>query len=117
MPHAESEFKRLWLNAPQDKRIFLSFTGKDLRFAMSVANALQQIGYITFMYKNGEHDMPAVNAVETGNFFQQAGQRLVIDTDAARQSPAVNAEALAETDKTQSEVRRAKTLIIISICS
>jgi hypothetical protein len=96
LPENDASFKEIWNKAPQHKRVFLSFTGKDIAFAISVSNALREKGYITFMYKNGEKDMPAVNAVETGVYFGQAGQRLVLDTDAARQSPAVHAEALAE---------------------
>jgi hypothetical protein len=96
LPENEIRFREIWNEAPQHKRVFLSFTGKDIAFAILVSNALRETGYITFMYKNGEKDMPAVNAVETGVYFGQAGQRLVLDTDAARQSPAVHAEALAE---------------------
>ena len=94
-PVALSEFKSTWDAAPAEKRIFISFSGKDLWAAEIVSQALRNSGYVVFIYKNNSTDLPPVNAVETGQFFRGAGHRYVIDTSNARSSPAVNAEALS----------------------
>ena len=65
------QFKKTWDAGKQSDRIFVSFSGKDMSFAKRVAEALKSKGYVVFLYKNGEADIPAVNAVETGQFFRR----------------------------------------------
>lgn len=88
-------FKQIWDAASEDKRVFVSFSGKDLQKAQVLANGLRTQGYIVFLFKNNEANLPMVNAVETGQFFREAGHHLVVDTPNARTSAAVLAESLA----------------------
>lgn len=102
-----SHFKDTWDQAPQSKRIFVSFSGKDLAVARVLEEGLRKAGYVVFLYKNSEAGLPPVNIVETAQFFRGAGKHFVIDTVNARSSAAVNAEALA----LRSPGRRAAPLI------
>lgn len=87
-------FKQVWEVASKESRLFVSFSGKDLNYALRVSEALQAQGYATFLYKN-ELGKLGFNAVDVGRFFSEAGGHLVIDTPAARRSAAVGAEARA----------------------
>jgi hypothetical protein len=94
-PKSLQDFVSTWDNAVPSNRVFISFSGKDLKAAQIVADGLRNKNYVVFLFKNDEADLPAVNPVETGRFFKQAAHHLVIDTSNARSSVAVNAEALA----------------------
>jgi hypothetical protein len=87
-------FKEVWEAASKESRLFVSFSGKDLNYALRVSEALQAQGYATFLYKN-ELGKLGFNAVDVGRFFSEAGDHLVIDTPEARKSRAVRAEARA----------------------
>jgi hypothetical protein len=94
-PKSHAEFLRLWNGSEIQQRIFISFSGKDLAVARTVAATLQDQGYVVFLYKSEEQELPAANAVEVGKYFGGAGRHFVIDTLNARTSLAVQAEALA----------------------
>jgi hypothetical protein len=92
---SETEFKVLWDSAPQDSRIFLSFTGTDIHYAEIVAVTLRAHGYTVFMYMNKSSQYPSVNSVEVGKYFKTAGGYLVLDSANARKSKGVRIEAIA----------------------
>jgi hypothetical protein len=94
-PTTVRQFTSTWNDASKENRVFISFSGRDLNAARIVAEGMRKLNYVVFLYKNDSGDFPAVNAVETGQFFRTAGHRFVIDTANARTSAAVNAEALA----------------------
>jgi hypothetical protein len=91
----DRSFKLLWAGVAKEKRIFVSFSGKDLGSAVLVKSVLTVKGYFVFLYKDGMREIPPANAVEVGKYFREAGHHYVIDSENARQSAAVNAEALA----------------------
>lgn len=90
-----TEFKRAWDKAPTSARVFVVLSGQDLAAAQVVAKGLRESGYVALLFKNGEAELPPVDVVEAGQFFRTAGQHFVIDTINARNSAAVQAEALA----------------------
>jgi hypothetical protein len=98
------KFKQVWEAASQESRLFISFSGKDLNYALHVSEALQAQGYATFLYKN-ELGKLGFNAVDVGRFFSEAGGHLVIDTPEARRSVAVGAEARALLSMRQARTR------------
>jgi hypothetical protein len=89
-----SEFRATWEATPEEKRVFVSFSGKDIQYAEQVRLALQTKGYTTFIFKSGLSLYPETNVVEVGRYFREAGHHLVIDTEAARSSFGVITEAL-----------------------
>lgn len=92
---SEDEFEKVWGDAPKDKRIFVSFSRKDIEYAERVRAALEAEDYVTFLYLNGSSKYPQTNAVQVGTYFKKAGNHLVIDTQNARSSMGVIAEAQA----------------------
>jgi hypothetical protein len=94
-PKSLQDFVSVWDASQRSNRVFLSFSGKDLKLAQTVADSLRAKNYVVFLFKNDEAGLPNVNPVETGRFFKQASHHLVIDTSNARASAAVNAEALS----------------------
>jgi hypothetical protein len=86
-----------WAGVPRDRRVFVSFASADAVSANRVATALNSSGFSTFIYI-GRDAAGAFNAVDTGNYFREAGHRFVIDTESARRSAAVAAEALFARD-------------------
>ncbi|WP_129468795.1 MULTISPECIES: hypothetical protein [Mesorhizobium] len=97
-----AEFDKTWNASEPSKRIFISFSGKDLPHALAVEEQLVRLGYVTFLYKKST--TVDVNPVEVGRYFQGAAHRYVIDTGNARASPAVNAEALADRYKREGKI-------------
>jgi hypothetical protein len=93
------KIKEVWETASLDRRIFISFSGKDIAHATIVRRALEKLGYAVFIYKNNAKDAGAFNVAEVGAFFASAGAYYVIDSFHARGSAAVNAEALALREK------------------
>jgi hypothetical protein len=97
-----AEFDKAWNTSEPSRRVFVSFSGKDLPHALAVEEQLVRLGYVTFLYKKST--TVDVNPVEVGQYFQGAGHRYVIDTGNARASPAVNAEALADRYKREGKI-------------
>jgi len=88
-------FRKEWSSQEKSKRVFISFSGRDMAFAQSVAKILHDHGFSTFLYKGQVSEEIRFNSADVGNFFDQAGHRLLIDTKNARSSGAIAAEALA----------------------
>jgi hypothetical protein len=84
-----------WNAAPQEKRVFVSFTREDSEYANRVASVLRSRGYAVFVYINSEGATPSLSAASVRTYFDTAGHRLVIDTPQARSSLGVQLEAHA----------------------
>ncbi|HEY0078679.1 MAG TPA: hypothetical protein VGB73_08535, partial [Pyrinomonadaceae bacterium] len=97
-------FIEQWYDTPQERRVFISFTKEDAEDAERVRSALEDKGYIAFIYIKHPEDDPAQPPVLVGEYFKTAGHHLVIDTQKARASQGVLAEALmfAQYRRTQS---------------
>lgn len=90
----DEDWRSSWNGASPENRIFISFAREDSQYAESIRNALDLLGYETFLYLSQDGSM-RMNSVEVGTYFREAGQHLIIDTPRARQSPAVMAEVAA----------------------
>lgn len=88
-------FIKQWFDTPQERRVFISFAKEDAEDAERVRAALEHQGYIAFTYIKHPEDDPAQPPVLVGEYFKTAGNHLVIDTQKARASQGVLAEALA----------------------
>lgn len=83
------KFQPRWAGVSSSKRVFVSFSSLDTATAQKVTRAFSAAGYSTFVYTGG-----SFNAVDTGNYFREAGHRFVVDTASSRSSNAVAVEAL-----------------------
>ena len=82
-----------WNKASSDHRVFLSFTSEDKAHAHAVAKALEDAGYVTFVFLRASDERPTFDAAFVGRMFAEAGHRMVIDTSNARESKGVWFEA------------------------
>jgi hypothetical protein len=89
----EDEFVAKWQNADPGKRVFLSFTSKDVEWAEKAAQVLQAKGYVTFVYLKSGESTPRYDPKFVGEMFSQASHRIVLDTENARKSRGVWLEA------------------------
>ena len=89
----EDEFVAKWQNAYPGKRVFLSFTSKDVEWAEKAAQVLQAKGYVTFVYLKSGESTPPYDPKFVGEMFSQASHHIVLDTENARKSPGVWLEA------------------------
>jgi hypothetical protein len=89
----EDEFVAKWRNAAADKRVFLSFTSKDVELAHKANKALQAKNYVTFVYLRSGDLAPRFDPKFVGEMFSQASHHIVLDTENARKSPGVWLEA------------------------
>lgn len=85
-------FRSRWSDVSTNQRVFVSFSSVNSRVANSVVTAFQSAGYSTFVY-TGQDAFGRFNAVDTGNYFRQAGHKFVLDSATARTSNAVAVEA------------------------
>jgi hypothetical protein len=89
----EDEFVAKWQKADPGKRVFLSFTSKDVEWAEKAAQVLQAKGYVTFVYLKSGESTPRYDPKFVGEMFSQASHHIVLDTENARKSPGVWLEA------------------------
>lgn len=87
------QFQSRWSDVNPEKRVVISFSSLDIGAATQVAEAFNGSGYSTFLF-TGQDSAGKFNAVDTGNYFRQAGHRFVVDTVNSRPSLAVAAEAM-----------------------
>jgi hypothetical protein len=92
-PLPKDEFLARWQQVAQDRRIFLSFTSKDLQLAHATEGVLREHGYVTFMFLRSGDEGPRYDATLVGKLFTEAEHHFVIDTRNARRSPGVFMEA------------------------
>jgi hypothetical protein len=88
-------FRKQWYDMPVEQRIFISFARADAAHAQRVRAALEAKGYSVFTYIKRTEDKLTEHSLSVGEYFSTAGAHLVIDTDEARNSQGVLAEALA----------------------
>ena len=82
-------FLNIWQQAPQDKRVFLSFTRLDIREAEKVKTILEAHGNVVFTFLNTINEAPKYPALLVGELFGQAGTYIVLDTNNARKSKGI----------------------------
>ncbi len=87
------DFLTAWRSTPRDKRVFISFTAKDISAAEEAADALAAKGYVAFVFIKSSSPKPAYDAALVGRIFSEAGHHYVIDTRNARESAGVWLEA------------------------
>ena len=87
----QNEFVQEWLQTPQDRRVFISFTARDVKVAYKIKQALEESQYVAFIFINPSRNPslagPVYDAQFTGRMFSQSGHYLVVDTRNARRSP------------------------------
>ena len=105
-----AEYRARWRTAPRKKRVFLSFTRRDLAHARRVQNVLEQKGLVVFTYLANEDNKVWTNSVDVGHYFDSAGHHLVVDTPNARASVATRFEQLALTDLWHRSSRVARSM-------
>ncbi len=86
-------FLAKWNEASPDRRVFVSFTSKDAAHAHATARALEDAGYVTFVFLRQGDQGPAFEPTFVGKMFAEAGHHMVIDTQNARKSEGVWFEA------------------------
>lgn len=104
------QFQKIWDAAPSRQRLFLSFSSSDRVHAEAAAKALRAQGFVVFTYLQGANGSVWTNSVEAGRYLRGAGLRLVIDSLAARESPAIHVERAVARDLEGVEPLDAKTL-------
>lgn len=92
---SEAEFQQRWNAASASERVFISFSGNDVRYAEVVRAAFEAKGYVTFLYKDSSSKYPKTNSVQVGTYCKEAGHHFIVDTANARASLGVITEALA----------------------
>jgi hypothetical protein len=95
---SQAELKPRWESAKPGKRVFISFSSKDLGTARLVENILIGKGYSTYIYLR-EIEERRPNVVETGRYFREADFKYVIDTKNSRESTAIAVEAYLATGR------------------
>jgi len=88
-----NDFLTAWSRASRDRRVFISFTAKDVRAAEAAADALAAKGYVAFVFLKSSMPKPAYDTALVGRMFGEAGHRYVVDTRNARASAGVWLEA------------------------
>ena len=91
-------YRAQWNATAVDRRVFLSFTRRDLRLARIVQAALEGEGLRVFTYLANEDNRIWTNSVDVGHYFESAGHHFVVDTPNARASVATRFEQLAVSD-------------------
>ena len=86
------EFVKAWLGASEERRMFVAFTRDDVAAALLVKEALEQRGYVVFLFLHDRTGVPWADPRMVGEVFAQARHRLVIDTSNARASAGVAIE-------------------------
>jgi hypothetical protein len=86
-------FVQNWLNCEPDQRVFIAFTSADVRRAELAKEALEQNGYVVFMFLKSGSSAPWADPALVGEVFAQASHRFVLDTASARGSDGVALEA------------------------
>lgn len=84
-------FLKRWGNE-KGKRIFISFTRKDLKEAAILRRVLRKHGYIAFTYLNSIGNVQ-YSPRKVGELLQTADHVLIIDTKAARKSKGIYIES------------------------
>jgi hypothetical protein len=79
---AEGQFLQRWFASPAGERIFVTLAAADLDSARVIATQLQALDYATRLFSEPPLDPSFTQA---GRFYVTAGQRLVLDSPAARQ--------------------------------
>jgi hypothetical protein len=87
-----------WAAAPAERRIFLSFTRADRKWALEVRKVLEAAGYAVFTYLPDQDGGPPFTVEEVGKLFREAGRRYVVDTPNARKSTGVWIERSVQED-------------------
>jgi hypothetical protein len=86
-------FVNNWLNSERDKRVFVAFTSADLDRAEVLKKALEQKGYVVFLFLKAGSSAPWADAGLVGEVFAQASHRFVMDTQHARGAEGVALES------------------------
>jgi hypothetical protein len=87
------DFLNAWHGAPRDRRVFISFTAKDVSAAEAAADALAAKGYVAFVFIKSSSLNPTYDTALVGRMFGEAGHHYVVDTPNARKSAGVWFEA------------------------
>jgi hypothetical protein len=90
-----NDLPRLWRRAPPSQRVFVAFARQDLRAANALRAALERAGYQSFIYLPGKKNPRWADPAHLGRYFREAGQRLVLDSRAARSATGVRLESHA----------------------
>lgn len=90
---SENEFRTKWQQALPGQRVFISFTSENADIAAKVKKALEDQGYMAFIFRNSKTEPLRYDAAEVRTFFDQADHHVVLDTARARESPGVSLEA------------------------
>jgi hypothetical protein len=70
---SEDEFRIVWEQTPQSKRIFISFARADIKVAQQIKAVLESKGYAAFTFLNPQTGSPKYDASFSGRIFSQAG--------------------------------------------
>ncbi|MCE7991922.1 MAG: hypothetical protein HEP71_08075 [Roseivirga sp.] len=86
------EFRNIWQSSPVGQRIFLSYTQHDQETALKFKELLEASGFAVFNYMKSDKSF-YTNAENTGAFFAEAGQRVIICSDSSKTSFGTNYES------------------------
>jgi hypothetical protein len=85
---------RAWAEAPEGRRVFISFTREDLPSVERMNPILEEAGFTTFRYLADATKAPWATPAEFVSYFGSADHHFVVDSTHARKSVGVAEEAL-----------------------